>query len=70
MSANLINDGFGFVGVAAVVDDDAGAGGAERKRGGSAHAAGGAGDQSGLVGKHCHGFGPDPGRCAMHRLRA
>lgn len=52
--ANLIDYGSGFVGIAAVVDDDAGAGGGECQGGGAAHSAGRAGDESGLIGEACH----------------
>ena len=67
LGPNLIDDGLGFIGVAAVVDDNAGADSAQRERGGAAHAAGSAGDESNLVGEHRHGFGPDPGdaRCIV-----
>ena len=62
--ADLIDHRFGFVGIAAVMDDDAGAGGGERQRGGAAHAARGAGHEGGLVGEVGHD-GLLVGRSAM-----
>jgi hypothetical protein len=51
--ADLIDHRFGFVGLAAVMHDDASAGGGERQ-GDPAHSARGAGDESGLVGEVAH----------------
>jgi hypothetical protein len=52
--ADLVDHGLRLVGVAAVVDDDAGAGGGECQGGGAAHAAGRAGDESDFVGEVGH----------------
>jgi hypothetical protein len=54
--ANGGGDGFGFVPAAAIMNDDARAGGSECERRGAADAARGAGDKGGLVRKVAHGF--------------
>jgi len=56
--ADLIDHGFGFIRVAAVVDDDASARGGKRQGGCAAHAARGASDEGGFVGERAHSGSP------------
>ena len=52
--ADLVDHGLRFIRVAAVMHDDAGAGGGKRQRSGTAHAARRTGNQGGLIGKIIH----------------
>jgi hypothetical protein len=52
--ADLIDHGFGFVGIASVMDDDAGAGGSECQGCGATHSAGRAGNKCGFIGEGIH----------------